>query len=133
MRNKITATMKHTALIICLLFATQLFGQNVDENPSKRKIIVSGYAEIELEPSTYLIEVNLRESYEQSNYQQTPKVLVSLDSLEIILKKYLDDFGFDSKKLSEIYVGSYTNGYNGRDINLVTGNYEYKLKNYSEM
>ncbi len=125
--------MKHTALIICLLLTTNLFSQVVDDN--QRKIKVTGRAQIEIDPTSYAIDIQVKEIPSQSmNYNVPLTVLVSIDSMEVLLKNSVSKAGYDSKKLKQIFMNSSSQGYgSNQSLLLIYNTYEYDLKNLNDV
>ncbi|MEO5570914.1 MAG: SIMPL domain-containing protein [Bacteroidia bacterium] len=117
-------------LVICLLLTTKLFGQDaVDDN--QKKIKVTGRAQIEMEPTSYILDIMLRENYITAN--KAPEIVVGIDSIENNLKKFIRDMKLDSKKLNQLSVSNSASSFMGQEIILITEVYEYKINEYAEL
>src|SRR4051812_5121430 len=107
--------MKHTALIICLLLTTQLFGQYTESFPDQKRIKITGFSEMQLEPTSYVMEIMIRETYVQPREYNTEVYIDNpIDSIEKSLRRLISDLGFDKKSLTQVFVSSSTNDYNGK-------------------
>ena len=116
-------------LIIFLFLTTKLFSQNITDVHQKQ-ITVTGRAQIALEPTSYIVEINLKENYISKD---PPEIILAIDSIELNLRKFIEAMKLDSKKLNLISVATINSSFKGQDITLHNEVFEYKLKSYDEL
>ena len=123
--------MKFLKILILLSLTVNVSAQNT---PNKTNSIrITGYAKMELEPSSYIVDINIRETIGQNNSSRTTFIDLYIDSIEILLIGCLKSGGFDPKKLNQIYLGNYISGSFESGISIMNMTYEYNISNYTEL
>ena len=125
--------MKNLTFLICLFLTTGLLGQSIDDN--RNRIKVTGVSQMEIEPTSFAIDIQVKEiSAQPANYNFPLTIVINIDSLEKLLKQALDRNGYDSKLLKQIFMNTSGQSYgNNQFLSLIINTYEYDLKNLSDV
>jgi len=117
--------MKYYFVILLLLLFSKSWAQ-VNETPNI--IRVSGHAEIEVEPSSYVVGIVISETMMNTNYGR-PIIDIAIDSMEKILMERIAYAGYDTRKLSVTNVSSNDGG----QPFVISIAYAYPVKNLDEL
>ncbi len=135
MCNKKTLSyLKGIILILLILSTYRGFSQSPWDFNNRNRIKVIGGTDTLLVPTSYVLDINLKETTDQGGRMNNrPVIIVSIDSAEKALRQYIERLGLDSKKLKLVKITNTMSGFAGNELVVEYKRFEYELKDYKAL
>ncbi len=118
-----------------LIFSLKTFCQPAITATNTGNIIISGQSLIEVEPTSYILEITIAESFTKSPNSEFQVIDIYIDSIELMLKEKVTELGFASNDIKSVSINTaFNNNYNNVNSELlVTEVFILPVKTYEDL